>query len=356
MKRLFSKFKRKSISFTIIFAILLSIIPTGTFGVSAYETVNFQGNSLFTDSSFESQKRGSFGFNIDSENSHTGSKSLMLETSGVKKTYKYLRSVSQLDATKNYQVGVWVKASETPVSGEIFFWANYGSGDVELGNSTITNEWTYYSYHISGLVETEKINLNMGIGVTKEIDGITIWFDDFTLIEITDPIDSGLLVNGSLEGGNVGNASFVLDSNVSNAHTGVNSLKVVANGTAMEYGYLSADVDEGMAYEVGVWIRADKDISDKIVQFISYYYDTSNIKHDLEPFGSFAVSDEWVFCSYRLKNLSAVDVLYIGIGITDTANEVTIWFDDFKVQQVENTAENLFEDTSAVSAIFTGAA
>jgi hypothetical protein len=183
----------------------------------------------------------------------------------------------------------------------------------------------------SGVATTYKPAANV-VSVTVFADNTaagTFWFDDASLTPTTN-----LIINGGFEAGSVGwtmAPQASIDTNPADAHSGNNSLQLVATGPYQLTGQ-TISVTPGQSYSFtafgrssnagGLWVLESRDASGAVLSDLPL---------------SFAANGSWSGVATAYK--PAANVVFVTVYADNTATG-TFWFDDASLTPTSNVLTN----------------
>lgn len=338
MKRIIKDKGRRIIALIVAVVLLVSGVPYVLANAEDYTPEDFKDAELLADGSLENGSYGSgLAFRADSTaaNAHSGFKSVYARGNGNERIHSTMITSTQKTVEgKKYFLSGWIRSGEA-IENAAFIQYTAGAITNKSDIISVTTEWQYVSMEITEFPEDSDITV--GIGITANVaSGKSVWFDDFSLVEVKPLKNTGNISDGGFEGLIYGNEYFINDTKICNAHTGKASLRAVANGTEQKYvGIKTVTVKGGATYDLGIWARSDKELTDKAFGFTGNYFDDANQPADLTFTEEFTVNKEWKFYSLEFTAPEAAETLDINLGlyITSDVDKAGIWFDDFTLNE-----------------------
>ncbi len=332
---------KKLLALLVAVLVLVSTLPFVLAAAAEYIPADFEGINLLEDGGFEngSYRRGSvFLTDTSASSARSGTKSVYGKGNGTLREYTPIfTSKEKTVEGKKYSLSGWVRSDEN-ITKAAFLQYTAGTTTKYSAEFNVSAEWQYISMIIEEFPADQ--DLSVGIGVTANVlSGAKVWFDDLCLIEINSLVDTGIIEDGGFEDKDLfyGNENFVKDTKPVNAHTGIASLRAIANGTEQKYAdFKTVTVKCDLQYELGIWARSDKELTSSSFGFTGNYLEKANSPIALELTEKFTVNKEWKYYSLKFtapQGEETVD-LKLGLYVTAEVDEAGIWFDDFTLNEV----------------------
>lgn len=160
--------------------------------VALEDTAIVPDGSFEYDSCYRDQKDY---FSLDTTVAHTGTRSLKVTSKEVNPDVDDWREDDKVkyitvDPTKTYRLKVWAKAdvaTDSEEFGALYLKYTEADDSKKYKYFDVTTEWAEYDMVISQLNKSEATaRIALGLGVTDQTDGVTVWFDDLSVEEIPD--------------------------------------------------------------------------------------------------------------------------------------------------------------------------